>query len=325
MKKTVLLFFGLLITASRAAAQDLIVCTDASRIEARVIEVAPDAVRYKRFSNPEGPIYVLPVAHIDYILYPNGDRDVFRTIPVEDAVALLPVPEATLASGMTADNEATPETPSRPAGPEAVGPDAPAAVGIVSGRSAMPDGSVLRTYALGDWYERGDVRGVVCALSEDKFHGLILSVDEIALPWSVFRKPAARAAGTTDSSDGAVNMRILERYIADNGLAWSDFPAFEWCRSKGEGWYLPSIDEMLLICANFNGGYRTGFNREARNRFNDALRGNGGHRLNRLVFYYSSTERDAKSALCTHTSQEPPYVQSIPKSDRFLVRAVHKF
>ena len=58
-----------------AAAQDLIVKTDASKIEANVVEVSPDAVRYKRFSNPDGPTYVLPVAEIHYIRYANGEKE----------------------------------------------------------------------------------------------------------------------------------------------------------------------------------------------------------------------------------------------------------
>lgn len=82
MKRTILLLLAALCGALTAAAQDLIVRTDASKIEAKVIEITPEAVRYKRFSNPDGPTYVLPVAQIHYIRYANGEKEYYtKTIP----------------------------------------------------------------------------------------------------------------------------------------------------------------------------------------------------------------------------------------------------
>ena len=78
MKRTILLLFAALCGALTAAAQDLIVKTDAAKIEAKVIEITPEAVRYKRFSNPDGPTYVLPVAQIHYIQYANGEKGVLH-------------------------------------------------------------------------------------------------------------------------------------------------------------------------------------------------------------------------------------------------------
>ena len=82
MKRTILLSLAALCCALTAAAQDLIVKTDAAKIEAKVIEITPEAVRYKRFSNPDGPTYVLPVAQIHYIQYANGEKEYYtKTIP----------------------------------------------------------------------------------------------------------------------------------------------------------------------------------------------------------------------------------------------------
>ena len=47
--------------------------------------------------------------------------------------------------------------------------------------------------------------------------------------------------------------------------------------------------------------------------------------MDRMVYYFSSTEKDEKSAFTSHMSVEPPYVLDIPKYNKFLVRAVHKF
>ena len=219
MKKTILLLVAALCGVLTAAAQDLIVKTDATKVEAKVTEITPDAVRYKRFSNPDGPTYVLPVADIDYIQYANGEKERFR------AVETVP---------------ATPLTPATPVGeaPVAAVPAAQAPV-----QQAAPVQYVAKEYQIGELYDQNGVKGVVCMLTEDRRHGLIISLDEIYLPWSEFRKPDLRVAGADDRIDGMGNMEKVAAYIAENNLSWDDFPAFRWCRDKGEGWYLPAIDE----------------------------------------------------------------------------------
>lgn len=310
MKRIMLLLAATACTLA-AAAQDLIVKTDATRIEARVTEIAPDAIRYKRFTNPDGPTYVLPVGEVDYIQYANGEREAFRK------------PQSAPAPATTPATSAAPPVTTVPPTPAAAAPTTPAAP---AASAPAPAGEyILKHYEIGEYYERDGVKGVVCALSDDKQHGLILSLDEVYLPWSAFRKPDLRLAGSDDRADGEANMAKVAAYIAANGLEWDDFPAFKWCRDKGEGWYLPSIDELLTIGHNYNGGSRMSNNRQARNRFNDALKEHGGKRMDRLVYYFSSTEMDEKNAFTSHTGIEPPYVIEIPKYNKFLVRAVRKF
>ena len=82
---------------------------------------------------------------------------------------------------------------------------------------------VVKRYEIGELYDRNGVRGIVCCLSEDGRHGLVVSLDQIYLPWSEFRKPDLRTVGTTNRSDGRENMKIVEEYIAANGLSWDDF------------------------------------------------------------------------------------------------------
>ena len=105
MKKTILLLVAALCGVLTAAAQDLIVKTDATKVEAKVTEITPDAVRYKRFSNPDGPTYVLPVADIDYIQYANGEKERFRaaeTVPATPLTPATPVGEAPVAAAPAA-------------------------------------------------------------------------------------------------------------------------------------------------------------------------------------------------------------------------------
>lgn len=314
-KSTLLLFWALCCGISAAVAQDLIVRTDSTRIEARVTEVSPETVRYKRFSNPDGPTYVLPVAGIDYIRYANGETDRFRqpAAPAPAPAVAAPVPGTPAAPAPAPD---APVAAPTPASATSSDPAAPA---------ALPVQYELKRYAVGDYYDFNGVKGVVCKVTEDGLHGMVVSLDEVMIPWSVFRKPDLRTVGAVDRTDGRVNMEIVARYIAENGLSWDDFPAFKWCREQGEGWYLPAIDEVLAIGNNFNGGTRMHYDRQARNRFNDALKEHGGKRMDRLVYYFSSTEQDEKSVHTSHMDMKPPYVVGIPKYNKFLVRAVHLF
>lgn len=314
-KSTLLLFWALCCGISAAVAQDLIVRTDSTRIEARVTEVSPETVRYKRFSNPDGPTYVLPVAGIDYIRYANGETDRFRqpAAPAPAPAVAAPVPGTPAAPAPAPD---APVAAPTPASATSSDPAAPA---------ALPVQYELKRYAVGDYYDFNGVKGVVCKVTEDGLHGMVVSLDEVMIPWSVFRKPDLRTVGAVDRTDGRVNMQTVARYIAENGLSWDDFPAFKWCREQGEGWYLPAIDEVLAIGNNFNGGTRMHYDRQARNRFNDALKEHGGKRMDRLVYYFSSTEQDEKSVHTSHMDMKPPYVVGIPKYNKFLVRAVHLF
>ena len=344
-KSTLLLFWALCCGISAAVAQDLIVKTDSTRIEARVTEVSPETVRYKRFSNPDGPTYVLPVAGIDYIRYANGETDRFRQpaapaptpdapvlgtpavpAPAPDAPVAVPAPAPAPAPGVTAPVPGTPAAPApAPDAPVAAPTPASATSSDPAAPAALPVQYELKRYAVGDYYDFNGVKGVVCKVTEDGLHGMVVSLDEVMIPWSVFRKPDLRTVGAVDRTDGRVNMQTVARYIAENGLSWDDFPAFKWCREQGEGWYLPAIDEVLAIGNNFNGGTRMHYDRQARNRFNDALKEHGGKRMDRLVYYFSSTEQDEKSVHTSHMDMKPPYVVGIPKYNKFLVRAVHLF
>ncbi len=286
MKRCFLLLVAALFGIFGASAQDLIVKTDSTKIEAKVIEVSPQSVRYKRFTNPDGPTYVLPTLEIHYIRYANGETEYY-----------------------------TRETSAATTGSAASRSESTTAV------ETLP----LREYAIGELYDVNGVKGVVCQLSEDRRHGLIISLEELYLPWSVFRKPELRTVGADHRTDGRVNMQTVARYIEANNLSWEDFPAFKWCREQGEGWYLPAIDELLTIGHNYNGGSRLHNDRRARNAFNGTLKEAGGERMDRMVYYFSSTEIDDKNAYTSHMSIEPPYVVEIPKYNKFLVRAVHRF
>jgi hypothetical protein len=75
-----LLFF--LGGAVAANAQDLIILRDGSTIEARVVEISPSEIRYKRFEHLDGPTIVLPAASVLSIRYENGTTELINAVTI---------------------------------------------------------------------------------------------------------------------------------------------------------------------------------------------------------------------------------------------------
>ena len=75
----VFLFMGGLFSVS---AQDLIIFTDGSTIEARITEISPSEIRYKRFDNLNGPTIVIPASGVLSIRYENGITEVVNAVPI---------------------------------------------------------------------------------------------------------------------------------------------------------------------------------------------------------------------------------------------------
>lgn len=57
--------------------QDTICMRNGDRIDAKVEQIDPDYIKYKRFSNPNGPLYVVERQDVAEIRYGNGSADVF--------------------------------------------------------------------------------------------------------------------------------------------------------------------------------------------------------------------------------------------------------
>lgn len=327
MKRLLFLTVALL-TGVVAMAQDLVVKTDSTRIQAQVVEVSPEAVRYKRFTAPNGPTYVLPVAQISYIRYVDGFVENYnhtKAAPATPVASAAPAPKKAEETPAPAPQPAPQPTPAPQPAPVQQPAPAPQAAPQPAPAPAVPVGYEV-TYEVGQYYDYMGVRGVICHVTPNGKHGLILSLDEVMIDWSTFRKGSLCEVGATSTTDGAANMAAVAKYIADNNLSWDNFPAFKWCREKGEGWYLPSIDEMLTISNNYNGGNRLRNDRHARIAFNDSLKNHNGARMDNKCYYFSSTEHSDRVALTTHFGLQPPYVMyDVDKWNKFLVRAVHKF
>lgn len=65
------------IVMSSLSAQDIIIQKSGDEMEAKVLEIGLDVVKYKRYDNPEGPTYTLSKGDIFMIKYENGSKDMF--------------------------------------------------------------------------------------------------------------------------------------------------------------------------------------------------------------------------------------------------------
>ena len=114
--------------------------------------------------------------------------------------------------------------------------------------SSSSSSSSGKIYKVGDYYNENGKQGVVFEVSADGRHGKIVSMKKSAemLDWSSNSAEQKRLIGANSETNGVYNMAKVK---AISG--WRDkYPAFKWCADLGEGWYLPSKEELLTIYKN---------------------------------------------------------------------------
>lgn len=80
-----LMFLTILFCVNSINAQDIITLKNGDEIKSKVIEVTPDLVKYKNWTNQDGPTYSLTKAEIFMIKYQNGTKDVFKETSVSNS------------------------------------------------------------------------------------------------------------------------------------------------------------------------------------------------------------------------------------------------
>ena len=60
-----------------STAQDKLIKTDYSIVEAKVLEITDTEILYKKFSNPNGPVYSIKKSDLLAINYQNGEKEIF--------------------------------------------------------------------------------------------------------------------------------------------------------------------------------------------------------------------------------------------------------
>ena len=168
-------------------------------------------------------------------------------------------------------------------------------------------GNVVRAvtsapYKVGDYYNDGKKEGVVFEVGKDGCSGKIVSLGETACRWG----EKEVKTGASSKKDGAGNLSTISSLPN-----WKvDCPAFAWCASLGDGWYLPAYNELNAIYA-------------ASAAINATLESIGETVLSRYANYWSSSE--AKATLARGVMMSSGKAFSYHKHYRYNVRAVSAF
>lgn len=130
---------------------------------------------------------------------------------------------------------------------------------------------------LGQLYDDGRVRGIVVKLAPDGQPAVLMSIESCKERFSEVEQYNGQLPAY-DRNDGRVNMAAIEQYIAQYG---GSFPTYEWCRSLGPGWYLPSINETYdAWIVGWAGGEATDTYDQTRFlAMNDIVKRNGGDKM----------------------------------------------
>ena len=161
-------------------------------------------------------------------------------------------------------------------------------------------------YKVGDYYNDGTKEGIVFEVYDGGWHGKIVSLDYSKEQWAV-DAVCANATGATAMAGGMSNMNKIKKLPN-----WKqNYPAFAWCASLGNGWYLPAKDELLLIYQN-------------RDAINRSLNRQGYEGLANSV-YWSSTEYKDESFRAWLVSMFSGYTIIDNKDNNFYVCAVSAF
>ena len=80
MKKIIFTLALITIGFINSSAQDIITTKDGTDIQAKILEVTPTEVKYKKYNNLDGPIFTIIKTDILIVRYENGENEVFNNV-----------------------------------------------------------------------------------------------------------------------------------------------------------------------------------------------------------------------------------------------------
>ena len=145
-----------------------------------------------------------------------------------------------------------------------------------------------------------------------------MSMDEEDLPWS-YEQVDLRYA---NSAWGAWNTEDIFDPNRDNRNI-NNYPAFKWCVEHGDGWFLPSQEEMEWMWDAVSGGTHK-FEAPTVAEYNKVLTENGGEPLQE-TFYWSSTGLDSTSSVAVAFMENSVICLESTRDKAYSVRAAYRF
>ena len=178
---------------------------------------------------------------------------------------------------------------------------------------------VYPSYQIGDYYHNDTLQGIVFYTISGGSNGLMVSLDEVFLPWCQ-SDYINFETGVTNPFDGWNNTNGL---LANYDL--SHFPVIQWSHRKNtwhlvynehypitaKQWYVPASNELRYLLQN----------QEA---VNATLEAKGYPTLEGKT-YWSSTETGTRAAAAAHVENDRVVINDSLKTRMFYVRAIRAF
>lgn len=192
---------------------------------------------------------------------------------------------------------------------------------------------VSKSYAVGDWFDESGIKGIVVYVDESGRHGLVMYPKNHQKDgWKPKETSYSREHhdfGANNPDDGYLNLLAQKQWAENNGKDFNYFfPQASYVEQLGQGWYIPSKNEVILIALAYNGGQLSKANKEARKKFNETLKSHGGKKINWSHRIASSTEYalgEYISILIEDGSFVTPSKVHGPLTTFGYIRPVHKF
>lgn len=153
-------------------------------------------------------------------------------------------------------------------------------------------------YEEGDYYDDGEKEGVVVEVDDDGEHGTIISMDEATKKWRNTGLQVLSPNPVSNKDDGKKNTEYIVSISQQNNC-----PAFKWCLSKGQDWYLPALNQWKNIDVAL---------------INKTLKEYGGTEIDSAKKYWTSTMYDFYKAYLNTGNHQLVYEDA-------LVRAFYDF
>ena len=144
------------------------------------------------------------------------------------------------------------------------------------------DPNIASAYEIGQIYEINGSKGVAYAIktdNQDRTWAYFLSMDEADLQWSTENVWCNCVAGRGDW-----NTEDMLR----NGTSPDMYPAAQWCIAHGDGWFMPSSQELQWMWDAISGGTHDFYSSSVM-AYNKLLTDNGGMPFVE-TYYWSSNE-----------------------------------
>ena len=78
MKRSILIFLVAFSISKLCLSQDVITLKSGEQIRSKILEIGQTEIKYKKFDNQNGPLYVVAKTDISNIQYENGTKDLFN-------------------------------------------------------------------------------------------------------------------------------------------------------------------------------------------------------------------------------------------------------